>query len=103
RNGDVVLSDDDDVDAAAGPQVYGMTLGGIYRLIHQVGVGGGGSVYRAEDLSLRRPVAVKILSPELASDETLLERFRDEASTLAALRHPNLVQVYAFGVDGDTA
>ena len=77
----------------------GMTLGGSYRLLHRIASGGGGTVYRGEDLGLRRPVAVKLLSPELAHDEVALNRFRNEAATLAAISHPNLVQVYACGVD----
>ncbi|MEM1030110.1 MAG: protein kinase [Myxococcota bacterium] len=81
----------------------GVTLGGAYRILHEIGSGGGGGVYRGEDLALRRPVAVKVLRPDLARDETLVERFRDEAATLASLRHPHLVQVYAFGVDDGLA
>ncbi|MEQ9318383.1 MAG: protein kinase [Polyangiaceae bacterium] len=77
----------------------GATFGGTYRILHEIGSGGGGGVFRGEDLGLRRPVAVKVLRATQSQDEALVERFRSEAATLAALRHPNLVQVYAFGVE----
>lgn len=77
----------------------GVTFGGTYRVLHEIGAGGGGGVFRGEDLGLRRPVAIKVLRPEQSQNEVLVERFRAEAATLAALRHPNLVQVYAFGLE----
>jgi eukaryotic-like serine/threonine-protein kinase len=79
----------------------GTTLGGMYQVLHEISRGAMGVVYRAEDLGLGRPVALKTLRPDLARDQNFVERFRAEASTLAALRHENLVQVYAFGIDGD--
>jgi diguanylate cyclase (GGDEF)-like protein len=81
----------------------GVTLGGMYRLLHEIGSGGGGGVYRGEDLGLNRPVAIKVLNPDLAHTEEAIERFRSEAAILAGLRHPNLVQIYAFGVDAGYA
>jgi serine/threonine-protein kinase len=54
-------------------------------------------VYRGEDLGLGRPVAIKVLRSDLASDRDLVERFRAEAGILASLHHKNLVQVYALG------
>ena len=77
----------------------GATFAGTYRILHEIGSGGGGGVFRGEDLGLRRPVAVKVLRATQSQDLALVERFRAEAATLAALRHPNLVQVYAFGVE----
>ncbi|MBI4512306.1 MAG: diguanylate cyclase [Deltaproteobacteria bacterium] len=79
----------------------GATLGGMYQILHEISRGAMGVVYRAEDLGLGRPVALKTLRPDLARDRIFVERFRTEAATLAALRHENLVQVHAFGVDGD--
>jgi serine/threonine-protein kinase len=79
----------------------GTTLGGMYQILHEISRGAMGVVYRAEDLGLGRPVALKTLRPDLARDRNFVERFRAEASTLAALRHENLVQVYAFGADGE--
>jgi hypothetical protein len=54
-------------------------------------------VYRGEDLGLGRPVAIKVLRSDLASDRDLVDRFRAEAAMLASLHHKNLVQVYALG------
>jgi serine/threonine-protein kinase len=87
---------------AAGPSLEaGTTLGGMYQILHEISRGAMGVVYRAEDLGLGRPVAVKTLRPDLARDQNFVERFRIEASTLAAIRHEHLVQVYAFGTDGE--
>jgi uncharacterized protein (TIGR02265 family) len=79
----------------------GTTLGGMYQILHEISRGAMGVVYRAEDLGLRRPVALKTLRPDLARDRNFVERFRAEAATLASLHHENLVQVHAFGIDGD--
>jgi diguanylate cyclase (GGDEF)-like protein len=77
----------------------GVTFGGSYRVLHEIGAGGGGGVFRGEDLGLQRPVAIKVLRPELSQNQEFVERFRGEAATLAALRDPHLVQVYAFGLE----
>ncbi len=86
---------DDLADADVLPA--GATLGGMYQILHEISRGAMGVVYRAEDLSLGRPVAVKVLRADLARDAELVAKFREEAAMLAALRHENLVQVYAFG------
>jgi serine/threonine-protein kinase len=59
-----------------------------------------GVVYRAEDLALERPVAIKMLRPDLAEDRAFVEHLRVEAAMLARLQHPNLVQIYSFGQSG---
>jgi len=74
--------------------LIGRTLG-HYRVVEKIGEGGMGVVYRAEDTSLKRHVAIKVLSPELAGSQERLERFRREAETLAALDHPNIVHIYS--------
>ena len=71
-------------------------LGGRYRLEASLGRGGTGEVFRARDLRLDRLVAVKILHPWVAGDADAQRRFRREATTLAQLRHPNIVQVLDF-------
>ncbi len=76
------------------------TLGGTYRLLHEISRGGMGVVYRAEDLALERPVAIKMLRPDLAEDRGFVEHLRIEAAMLARLEHPNLVQIYNFGQSG---
>ncbi len=81
----------------------GTTLGGTYRLLHEIGQGAMGLVYRAEDLALERPVAIKMLRPDLVEDHEIVEQLRREASLLARLQHPNLVQVYSFAHGGGDA
>jgi serine/threonine protein kinase len=74
-----------------------------YRIIKQVGQGGMGVVYLAEDLSLGRMVALKFLAPYLVQDPEILKRFRAEARSQARLLHPNITLVYAFEEVGDQA
>jgi eukaryotic-like serine/threonine-protein kinase len=75
----------------------GRVLGSRYRLIAPVGAGASAQVYLADDVQLRRQVAVKLLHPALASDPTFLKRFRAEARAAAALSHPNVMAVYDWG------
>jgi eukaryotic-like serine/threonine-protein kinase len=74
-----------------------------YRLIRQLARGGMGSVWRAEHLTLRSEVAVKIIDPTIASHELGLPRFLREARALAALHSPYIVQVIDFGTIEDVA
>ncbi len=69
-------------------------LGPQYELGAEIGRGGMGVVYRATDLTLRRDVAVKVLSPELVGHRTVVARFLAEARIIARLRHPNIVPVH---------
>lgn len=64
--------------------------------------GGMGDVFAAEDISLGRRVAVKILHPQFARDQAFVSRFRREAQNAAGLNHPNIVSIYDFGSDADT-
>lgn len=73
---------------------------GDFRLERRLGEGGMGVVYLAEQLSLGRPVALKVLRPELAGSGVAAERLRREALAVARLRHPNVVSVHAVGEDG---
>ena len=72
-----------------------------FRITAKLGEGGMGEVYRAEDLTLRREVAIKALPPAFTTDAERLERFQAEARTVAALNHPGIAQVYGLeAVDG---
>jgi len=93
--GPVPRASDADLRAELSP-----SLGGAYRLLHEISRGGMGVVYRAEDLALERPVAIKMLRPDLAEDASFVEGLRKEAAILARLQHPNLVQIFNFGQSG---
>jgi serine/threonine-protein kinase len=70
-----------------------------YELRQHAARGGMADVYHGWDQRLRREVAVKILRPELSADDDYVDRFRDEARTVARLTHPNIVSVYDTGTD----
>ena len=76
---------------------------GHYRILEKLGAGGMGEVYRAEDLTLKRHVAFKVLPPEVADSPEKLERFHREAETLGALDHPNIVKVLRYFEANGTA
>jgi serine/threonine-protein kinase len=81
---------------AAPPDLTGRTLDD-FRVLRRLGQGGMGQVYLAEQISLKRKVALKILRPDAAPDATALQRFRAEAEAVARATHANIVQVYAIG------
>jgi eukaryotic-like serine/threonine-protein kinase len=80
----------------------GQVLAGRYELGERLGVGGMSTVVRAFDDRLERDVAVKLLAEHLADDEQFVARFRREALSVARLVHPNIVQVFDFGLDEPT-
>ena len=67
-----------------------------YQILEKIGEGGMGTVYKGVDLTLERPVAVKVLHSHLLSDQMVIDRFRSEAKTLANLNHPCLATLYNF-------
>src|SRR3954469_15063801 len=76
--------------------------GGRYELHRRIARGGMADVFLARDSLLDRPVALKVLFPEFATDRAFVERFRREAQAAANLSHPNIVSVYDWGEEGGT-
>src|SRR5262245_64637742 len=76
----------------------GAVLAGRYRIERLVSRGGMGAVFEATQLGLDRAVAIKALLPALSRDEKMRERFRREARSAASLRHPNIIQIYDYGI-----
>ncbi len=81
--------------------VIGRTVAGNFRVTKLIGSGGMGNVYQAEQLSLGKMVAIKVLHRELMMDERLIRRFELEAKNASSLNHPNSIQIIDFGRDGD--
>lgn len=75
---------------------------GRYRITEKIGIGGMAEVYKAQDETLGRTVAVKTMLPQYASDPTFAARFRQEAQAAANLSSPYIVNIYDWGQDGDT-
>ncbi len=79
----------------------GRILAGRFRLERQLGEGGFGTIWRAEQLVLGAPVAVKLIDMSIARQAGALERFLREAQAAATLRSPHVVQILDYGVEGD--
>jgi eukaryotic-like serine/threonine-protein kinase len=86
----------DDGTGATARDLTGVTVGD-FKIEKLLGRGGMGEVYLATQMSLSRPVALKVLRPNLASNPTYLGRLKSEATAVAKLNHPNIVHVYTFG------
>ncbi|NOR83687.1 MAG: protein kinase [Ardenticatenales bacterium] len=85
------------------PQSWvGKTIGGRYQIDSLLGQGGMSAVYRATDPNLRRMVAIKLIHPHLSVNPSFVDRFKEEAAAVARLRHPNIVQVHDFNLDGES-
>jgi serine/threonine protein kinase len=87
------------IGTGSGTDLTGKRLGN-YRVLAALGQGGMAKVYKGYQPLLDRYVAIKVLAPHFATDEEFRTRFQREAAAIARLRHPNIVQVYDFGVEG---
>ncbi len=85
----------------AAPNMIGREIAGRYRIQAKLGEGGMGAVFKAEQISLKRTCAVKLLRPDVAGTAIMLRRFNAEAEAVAKLSHPNTVNIYDFGQDTD--
>ena len=72
-----------------------------YEILEVLGEGGMAFVYKAKDTQLKRFVAIKTLKPNYVNQDTFVERFRREAQTAANLNHPNIVQIFDWGIDDE--
>jgi len=81
--------------------VIGRLLGNRYKILELIGEGGMALVYKAECTLLQRVVAIKILRAQFSADGEFVERFRREAQAAASLSHPNVVNIFDVGQDGD--
>jgi serine/threonine protein kinase len=79
----------------------GKSLSKRYQIEEMLGQGGMSAVYKATDPNLKRVVAVKMIHPHLSSDPDFVKRFEEEATAVAQLRHPSIIQVYDFNHDDD--
>ena len=80
----------------------GKVFGGRYEIKDRIGIGGMAEVYRAQDSTLGRVVAVKVMLPQFAADPSFTQRFRQEAAAAANLQSPYIVNVYDWGQDDET-
>ncbi|WP_046469177.1 serine/threonine-protein kinase [Allosalinactinospora lopnorensis] len=96
-------NDSESPGASGQGELSGTLLSGRYRLDEQIGSGGMGTVWRATDTLLNRPVAVKLLHPAQMAQPTSRERFRTEGRITAGLSHPGIAQVFDYGEQDDRA
>ncbi len=81
--------------------MIGKVLGNRYTIVEKIGEGGMAVVYKAKCSLLNRFVAIKVLRREFINDEEFIEKFRREAQAAASLSHPNIVNIYDVGIEGD--
>jgi serine/threonine-protein kinase len=82
--------------------MIGERISGRYQILETIGAGGMANVYLALDVILDRQVAVKVLRPQFSDDDQFIKRFRREAQAATSLAHPNVVNIYDVGEEGNT-
>jgi serine/threonine protein kinase len=82
--------------------ISGTTFAARYEVIEELGKGGMGRVYKALDKEINEEVAIKLLKPEIASDEMTVERFRNELKFARRIAHKNICKMYHLAKDEDT-
>lgn len=90
------------LEAPTGGLTRGTLFAGRYEIIEELGKGGMGNVYRAEDIKIREEVALKIIKPEIASDRKTIERFSNELKLARKIRHKNVCAMYDLGEEKGT-
>ncbi|MGE0786200.1 MAG: protein kinase [Sandaracinaceae bacterium] len=93
------LLDAEEYAASRRDPLLGKNVTGRFAVRERIGVGGMGTVYRADQAGLDRPVALKVLKKELITDDETVARFHREAKAMSLLMHPNTVRVFDFGED----
>ncbi|MCB9593521.1 MAG: serine/threonine protein kinase [Sandaracinaceae bacterium] len=93
--------DGEEYAASRHDPLVGKDIMGRFHVHERIGTGGMGTVYRADQKGLDRPVALKVLKKELISDRETVARFHREAKAMSMLMHPNTVRVFDFGEDDD--
>jgi len=91
------LSDSDSVTESSEDGLIGKLVASRYKVLEKVGVGGMGTVYRAEHCLMEKVVALKVLNPELVSSQRSLERFRHEIRAASRFQHRHVIQIYDAG------
>ena len=85
------------IEVATAELTRGTLFAGRYEIIEELGAGGMGSVYRAEDTKIRQEVALKLIRPEIASSRRTIERFRNEIKTARMIAHRNVCRMFDLG------
>jgi serine/threonine protein kinase len=91
-----------ELEPSGAPDLWiGRVVDGRYRVLERIGSGGMGVVYRVEHLRLGKMAAMKVLSPDTATKQEMVQRFKLEAQAISRLNHPNIVQTFDFGLYED--
>ncbi|MBK7072296.1 MAG: serine/threonine protein kinase [Myxococcales bacterium] len=81
--------------------LVGKVFDGRYEILARIGEGGMGVVYKARQVSIDRVIAIKVLNPQMASDQQWVQRFSNEAKACSRLQHPNTIRMFDFGQTSD--